>query len=295
MADEAGSTVPRRQLGRYLRTLRDEAGITLDGAAKALECSKQKVWRIENGAVPVRALDVKAMCDLYKASPEMSEALVSLARETRAKGWWASYGDAVPAWFSLYVGLEAAATCLRQYDGELVPGLLQTPEYANALYRLDQPTLPDVEREKAVAVRLQRQKLLLRRLPPAPTLEVILSEAVLRRPTPDQAAMAGQLKHLIKMTELPTVTVRVLPLSAGLHRGAVAGAFVLLDFPPNNNGNGPTEPSTVYGESLTGALYLDQPSEVEAYEDVWISLADKALNGGESKEMINMIIGECLQ
>ncbi|MFI6271432.1 helix-turn-helix domain-containing protein [Micromonospora zamorensis] len=109
MAKDLGSTVPRRQLGRALRELRTEARMTLDGAARALERSRQKVWRIESGIGVVRGLDVRAMCELYGATPELTGPLTGLAGETRAKGWWPSYGDIVPDWFELYVGLEAAA------------------------------------------------------------------------------------------------------------------------------------------------------------------------------------------
>lgn len=289
MADEPGSTVPRRQLGRYLRGLREEAGITLDAAAKALECSKQKIWRIEGGAVPVRSVDVKGMCELYEASPQMTEALTSLARETRAKGWWHAYGTAVPRWFELYVGLEAAATRLREYGSELIPGLLQTRQYTDGLFRLDRPNMPVDEREKGVAVRLQRQRLLTRRLPRAPRYEVVLSEAALRRTVDSPATMTGQLQHLVTMATLPNVSVRVLPLAAGPHRGAVAGAFVLLEFPRGNSAT-QAEPTTVYSEFITGALYLDQPGEVATYETVWASLDDKALAEEESTDMINTII-----
>jgi transcriptional regulator with XRE-family HTH domain len=110
MADDMGSTVPRRQLGRALRGLRAEAQMTLDGVATALDCSRQKMWRIETGLGAVRGPDVRAMCELYGVTPELTGALTGLAKETKAKGWWHSYGDAIPEWFELYVGLEQAAS-----------------------------------------------------------------------------------------------------------------------------------------------------------------------------------------
>jgi transcriptional regulator with XRE-family HTH domain len=291
MADETISTVPRRQLGRLLRDARKDAGITLDGAADALEYSRQKIWRIESGLGPVRTLDVKAMCDLYGVAPEMVDVLTGLAAETKSKGWWHAYGDAIPQWFELFVGLEASASRMRRYDESLVPGLLQTPDYARAIYRLDRPTLGDEERERAIAVRLHRQGLLTRRLPPAPRLDVVISEAALRRTIRDRNAMVEQLRHLLAVWELPNVSLRVLPLAAGPHRGAVAGGFVLLDF-PQGNGRGQVEPSTVYAESITGGLYLDKPDEVAVYGEIWASLEALALDGGESKKMITQVIGE---
>ncbi|MFI7575886.1 helix-turn-helix domain-containing protein [Micromonospora sp. NPDC049497] len=291
MAEDLGSTVPRRQLGRLLRQFRNEAGVTLDAAAEALEYSRQKIWRLECGMGSVRVLDVKAMCELYGVSPEMTEAMRGLAAETKSKGWWHAYGDAVPSWFELYVGLESAATHLRGYDESLIPGILQTKEYAHALYRLG-GTLSDEEREQAVQVRLQRQGLLIRRLPAAPRLNSVLLEAVLRRTVGGPAVMAAQLDHLVKLSDLPNVSVRVLPLAAGPQPGAVAGTFMILDFPPTKGGRAAPEPSIVYSESLTGALYLDKPDELAAYERVWRGLDRLSLGEAESKDMIKRIIGE---
>ncbi|MGN9778062.1 helix-turn-helix domain-containing protein [Micromonospora sp. H33] len=291
MAEELGSTVPRRQLGRLLRQFRNEAGVTLDAAAEALEYSRQKIWRLECGMGPVRVLDVKAMCELYGVSPEMTEAMRGLAAETKSKGWWHAYGDAVPSWFELYVGLESAASRLRGYDESLIPGILQTKEYAHALYRLRR-TMSDEDRERLVEIRLQRQALLTRRLPAAPRLESVLSEAVLRRSLGGSAVMAAQLDHLIRLSDLPNVSVRVLPLAVGPQPGAVAGTFMILDFPPTKGGRAAPEPSVVYSESLTGALYLDKPDELAAYERVWRGLDALALSEAESKDMIKRLIGE---
>ncbi|MEV0881865.1 helix-turn-helix transcriptional regulator [Micromonospora echinofusca] len=291
MTEDVGSTVPRRQLGRLLRQYRTEAGVTLDAAAEALEYSRQKIWRIECGMGPVRVLDVKAMCELYGVSDEMTEAMRGLATETKSKGWWHAYGDAVPSWFELYVGLESAAARLRGYDESLIPGILQTRDYAQSLFRLGR-ILSDEERERAVEVRLQRQALLTRRLPAAPRLESVLSEPVLRRTVGGPAVMIAQLDHLLRLSELPNVSVRILPLAAGPQPGAVAGTFMILDFPPTKGGRAAPEPSVVYSESLTGALYLDKPDELSAYERVWRGLDTLALSEADSKDMIKAIIGE---
>ncbi|MGW0505678.1 helix-turn-helix domain-containing protein [Micromonospora sp. NPDC003241] len=291
MPEDIGSTVPRRQLGRLLRQYRNEAGVTLDAAAEALEYSRQKIWRLECGMGSVRILDVKAMCELYGVSPEMTDAMRGLAAETKSKGWWHAYGDAVPSWFELYVGLESAASRLRGYDESLIPGILQTKEYAHALIRLGR-MMSDEEREQAVEVRLQRQALLTRRLPAAPRLESVLSEAVLRRGVGGPAIMSGQLDHLLRLSDLPNVSVRVLPLAAGPQPGAVAGTFMILDFPATKGGRAAPEPSIVYSESLTGALYLDKPDELAAYERVWRGLDALALGEAESKDMIKRLIGE---
>ncbi|WP_406045100.1 helix-turn-helix domain-containing protein [Micromonospora sp. NBC_00898] len=289
MAEDIGSTVPRRQLGRALRELRTEARMTLDGAAQALECSRQKVWRIEAGLSAARGLDVRAMCDLYGATPELTGALTGLAGETRARGWWHAYGDTVPDWFELYVGLESAAGRLREHDDTLVPGLLQTRDYASAVCQ-HRSCMTDDERERLVEVRLQRQALLRRRLPPPPRFDVMLSEAVLLRVVGGPATMAEQLRHLVELGRLRHVSIRVVPLAAGLHFGAVAGAFVLLEFPPGNRVE--PEPSVVYSESLTGALYLDRKEELAAYERIWASLDSLALDERQSRHLITKISEE---
>ncbi|MGV9215512.1 helix-turn-helix domain-containing protein [Micromonospora sp. RB23] len=286
-----GSTVPRRQLGRLLTQLREDAAVTLDAAAQALDCSRQKVWRIEKGLVPVRVVDARAMCALYRVPEEMRDIVAALAKETRAKGWWHSYGDVVPSWFSLYVGLESSASTLRQYDSELIPGLLQTREYAGELFRRKNPTVSAQDREKLVELRLQRQSILVRRLPTAPVLRVVLSEAVLRRTIPDRRAMVGQLRHLLAVATLPNVSLRVLPFAAGPPLASETGTFVLLGF-PQALGRASTEPTTVYLENITGALYLDKPAEVTAFEQVWSDLETLASTEAESEKTITSIIEE---
>src|ERR1700754_3235606 len=282
--EDHGSTVPRRQLGRYLRRAREEAQVTVKAAADALEWSTPRIWRIENGTVGMRALDVKAMCELYEATPELTEALMALARETKARGWWHSYGDALPAWFELYVGLETAEDRIRYLQSDVVPGLLQTKAYTREIIAMDDPELPVEEREKRLAVRMERQNMLQRKLPPPPTLEVLLSEAVLCRPLADREAMVGQLRFLADVNDLPNVTVRILELENGLHHWVAAGSFTILDF-PKERGRDP-EPSTVYTDGPTGALYLDKPREVHSYEAIWISASSRALDKAESSRAI---------
>ncbi|GAB2964785.1 helix-turn-helix transcriptional regulator [Micromonospora polyrhachis] len=291
MDETSGSTVPRRQLGRLLTQLREEAAVTLDAAAEELDCSRQKIWRIEKGLVPARVIDVRALCTRYGVAEEVTELVLGLARETRATGWWHSYGSAVPTWFSLYVGLEERARQVRMYNGELIPGLLQTRAYATELFRRKSPTMPPEEREKLVTVRLQRQNVLTRRLPPAPTLRVVLSEAVLLRSPLDRAGMGDQLRHLLEAGDRDNISIRVLPLAAGPSLASETGAFVILDFPAAF-GRVATEPTTIYVEGITGALYLDKPAEVAAYAYVWSDLDSRALDERQSARLIGETIGE---
>ncbi|WBB81008.1 helix-turn-helix transcriptional regulator [Micromonospora sp. WMMD882] len=286
MTEGGASTVPRRQLGRMLRELRLAAGVTLDAAAVALECSRQKVWRIETGAGTVRGVDVRGMCELYGVAADLTALLVVLAGETRARGWWHSYAE-VPAWLGLHAGLEATALRLREYADALVPALLRTPGYARALHEPD-PEATDDDRERLEGAWRERQNVLRRRLPPPPRLAVVLAEAALLRVTGDRATMAAQLQRLRQVTALPNVSIRVLPLAAGLSAGAVAGSFTLLDFAPDGNRAVP-EPPVVYQESLTGALYLDRPAELAAFERAWAKLAASTLDPDQSRRLIGKI------
>jgi transcriptional regulator with XRE-family HTH domain len=286
---ETGSTVPRRQVGRLLRQLREQAGISLLGAAEELEFSRARMYRIEKGEVPVRKHDVIAMCNVYRATERMTEVLIGLAHESKAKGWWHAYGDVVPAWFELYVGMEQAASRLRSYAPTVIPGLLQREEYAEWIFR-KWIGGNDAAVDNAVAMRLERQSLLSRTRPPAPKLEVLIDEGVLRRAIPDRFGMQRQLAHLMNASSRPDVSVRVLPFAAGPHKAASSGQFTILEFPAV--GTASPEPTTIYCENLTGALYLDKLQEVESYESIWGELTSVALSHTESDDLIGAIIKE---
>ncbi|WP_330175828.1 helix-turn-helix domain-containing protein [Streptomyces sp. NBC_01498] len=277
-ATTTGSTVPRRQLGRRLRDLRNQARFTVRAAAKVLEWSEPKIWRIETGQTSLRSHDVETMCRVYGADAKLTEGLMGLAKETKARGWWHSYGDVIPENFDLYIGLEEAASHLSWYESELVPGLLQTDDYARTLIREDNRGVSEEEIERRVHVRIARQALL-SRVTAAPTVDVALNEAVLRRPVGGQKIMEDQLDRLVHLNSLPNVSLRVVPYSAGLHAGMMSGAFVTMRFPVGADGR-ETEPPTVYVEGFTGALYLDKPNEIArydgAFESIWGSAHDEA-------------------
>nr|MDT0660079.1 helix-turn-helix transcriptional regulator [Micromonospora sp. DSM 115978] len=278
---EIGSSVPRRQLGRYLKRAREEAGIALEAAARQLEWSRARMYRIEAGTTSARTLDVEQMCRVYGTSPSMTKALIGLAKESKARGWWHAYGEAIPAWFELFVGMEAAASHIRQYESVLIPGLLQTPEYAAVVFRT-KPGVTEDEVARKVALRMERQRLLTRRNPKAPNLDVIIDEAALARPITPEGAWRAQLAKLA--VRRPTVSLRVLPSAVGPHPASVAGAFCLMDFPEVSTR--PAEPTTIYSENLTGAIYLDKPAEVAEYAEVWRILGELALSAEESRELI---------
>ena len=290
---ESGSSVPRRQLGRLLRQSREAAGLSMEAAARKLEWSKAKMYRIEGGQVTtaLRTHDVLAMCATYQISPKLTEVLISLASEAKAHGWWHAYGDVIPDWFELYVGLESSASTLRRYEPSFISGLLQTRDYATAVLGTH-PGTTEEETQRGVALRIERQKLLVRAVPPAPTLDVILDEAVLRRPIGDLKAMGRQLDAVVESSTATNITVRILPLATGPHHAIVPGAFVILDFASSSDDARRPEPTTIYAENLTGALYLDKPAEVRAYEQVWADLEALSLNPSRSRDLLRVIAKE---
>lgn len=263
-------------------------------AAAEVGWSYPKFWKIENGLQAVKPIDVRVLCSLYGASEETTEALAKLAQDTRNNGgsWWQTYLDgAIPRWFASYVGLEEAASRIRQYEAELVPGLLQTAGYTRSIFAVEQPTLTAEEREKGVQVKVARQRLLQRSLPPAPRLEVVINEAAFRRVIPDRDVMSEQLRHLMHVGQ-NGVGLRVLPFSAGPHRATVSG-FSILDFPQRPK-LGP-EPTTVYSDHPTGAIYLHKEPEVEFYQSIWDDLILRSLSPRDSLIFISKINEETVQ
>ncbi|GAA3232688.1 hypothetical protein GCM10010532_068970 [Dactylosporangium siamense] len=192
MSNPAGSSVPRRQLGRLLKEAREKVGVTVPAAASEIEVGRSKIYRIEAGEAPLKKVEVLALARLYGVEASMTDVLVALAAETKAQGWWATFDGAMPDWFELYVSLEAAASELRQYEPVIVPGLLQTEEYAAALFQAF-PENTDEQVARLTALRMQRQRLLARRAPRPPALDVILDEGVLRRPIAGMQGSSGAL------------------------------------------------------------------------------------------------------
>lgn len=288
-----GSTVPRRQLGRYLRDLRNQQRLTVRAAAEKLEWSEAKIWRIETGQTSLRSLDVEAVCRVYGAPAHLTEALMGLAKETKAKGWWQAYGDAVPEWFDVYIGLEEAASQISSYESELVPGLFQAEDYARTVITADHPDDSREEIDRRVGLRMARQTLVRRATAP-PDLRVTLNEGILRRPVGGPDVMSRQLDRLAETAELPNVSLRVVPFSAGMHQGLLSGPFVILRFPLNGDGRD-SEPPTIYADGFTGALYLDKPGEIERYTTAFDSIWDSSLNETKTKQLMHQAAKELRQ
>lgn len=283
-AETTGSTVPRRQLGRYLRDLRNRQRMTVKTAAEELEWSETKIWRIETGQTSLRSHDVDLMCRIYSAPADLTEALKGLAKETKAKGWWHAYGDVIPENFDIYLGLEEAASSLAWYEPELVPGLLQTEGYARTVISADKPDANAEEIDRRVQLRIERQALIRRTTAPL-ALRVVLNESILRRPVGGREIMAAQLSALAEAANLPKVLLRVVPFSAGLHHGLMTGPFVILRFPANGDGSD-SEPPTIYVDGYTGDLYLDKPAEIQRYSQAFEAIWGAALDERTSSTLI---------
>jgi hypothetical protein len=278
-------TVKRRRLAAELRHHRDVAGLTIEEVAERLEWSAAKISRIENARVSVLPRDVKFLLTAYGLTEqdETWDVMLTLARESRSKGWWHQHGDAVPAWFEVYVGLEAEAASVSGYDSEFVPGLLQTEEYARAIHRTSLFTATDDEIERRVKVRMARQELL--SSADGPEVWVVLNEAAVRRVVGGAATMREQLARLTEAMELPDVTLQVLPFASGAHP-SMDGSFIILGFPEVS------DPNVVYIEYQTGALYLEKPEEVRRYKLMFDHLRAAALPVDASRALIARVAGE---
>ncbi len=278
MTTKPSPTVRRRRLGLELRRLRELAGMTCEEVGRHQDCSGPRISRIETGHIGIRPGEVRELLDLYDVSDESArDALVSIARDARKKGWWRTYSDVLPAWFEARVGLEAETTTLKVYETQFVPGLLQVREYARAILAAGQPLASDEEIDRQVELRLDRQRLLTGEDPPQ--LWVVLSEAVLRIPVGGAAVLRAQLDHLVKVDDLPHVTIQVLPFDSSAHAMAM-GAFSILAFPE------PADPDVVYFEYHTGSAYLESQEEVQRYRLAFEHLQVEALGAAQSVEMI---------
>jgi transcriptional regulator with XRE-family HTH domain len=270
-------TVRRRRIARELRNLRERAGLTLEQAAKQLDMSRANLSRIENAQIGVKPRDVRAALALYKVTGDDAEALIDIARGAQQRGWWQNYNDVLPAWFEFYVGLEAEAADIKTYEPEIVPGLLQTRDYAHAMYLM---IADPNEVDRKVTVRMERQTIL-RRDNPA-TLSAILNEAVLLRPVGGARVMREQLDYLVEVAKLPNVTVQVLPFSAGGHP-SMNGPYVILGYAE------PSDEAFVYLDNLTNGQALEETEHVEGYSMVHEKLRGMSLDPDESIKRIRTV------
>jgi transcriptional regulator with XRE-family HTH domain len=277
-------TALRVALGSRLRQLREDRGISREAAGYEIRASSAKIGRLELGRVASKERDVADLLTFYGITDaDERESYLSLARQANAPGWWREYGDVLPSWFQTYLGLEQAASCIRVYEPQLVPGLLQTEDYARAVIQIRHVQVCAQEVERRVALRMARQEFLTQ--PGAPGLWVALDEAALRRPLGDQTVQRAQLLHLIEMTELTNVTLQVVPFEAGGH-AAAGGPFTILRF------SEPDLPDIVYLEHLTNAVYLDKKRDTVDYLAIMDRLCIQAESPSGTASFLHKIIDE---
>ncbi|GIH69269.1 helix-turn-helix domain-containing protein [Sphaerimonospora thailandensis] len=275
-------TARRRRLGIELRRLREAANLNGVEVTRPLGWSATKLSRIETGRVAVHHGDVGDLLDLYNVADEsLRQHLITLARESRQKGWWHRHRDTLKAGFDSYIGLESDASIIMTYQAQVVPGLLQTEAYARAVIEATAIKQVADRADEKVDVRLSRQQLLTHEAPVH--LHAVLDEAVLRREVGGPAIMAEQLTFLVERAGLPNVTIQVLPFRAGAH-SAMDGPFIILRFPDS------ADPDIVYLEQATSGLMLEDAGEIDWYTRTFSALTARALSADESARLISRSI-----
>jgi len=261
---DSSSTFARRQLGRYLRDWRTQAGLTIADAARLMEWGATTLQRLEKGqADRLRTVDIQELCRIYGIPDDIRAALAGLAKQRPAKSWWHAFGELIPESFDVYAGVEATARELFSYQPELVPGLMRTPDYARALHRLGGAEVDDEEVERRVQARIQRQAALTRKVAPV-RVEVVVHEAVLRRVVGGPKVMSAQLRHLADLSTRSNIGLRVLPFAAGIPLGESTGPFTVLRFDGEGRGKR-AEPPIVHVSGFTGDLYLERAVDVRRF------------------------------
>src|SRR5580704_2074058 len=283
MAAGTGPAVRRRQLMTELKRLRESTGLTQEEVAGQLDWHPTKIMRIETGRTAPHPNDVRVMLGLYGvADSGVLAGLLKLAKDARQRGWWYSYKDVLLSRFELFLGLESEADSIRDFELSMIPGLLQTRDYARELIR-GLMTYDPAEVERRVQLRMHRQRIMER--DESPQLWAILDEAAVRRVVGGKAIMKAQLLHLANTAEHARITIQVLPYGAGPHPGQ-AGPFIILGFAE------PTEPEVVYMETVGGNLYVDKPEEVRLFTTVFDQLRAVALSPAQTRDMLHSLAGE---
>jgi transcriptional regulator with XRE-family HTH domain len=256
-----------------LRTRRTELGLTVEDAANHLLVSPSKISRVETGQRNITARDIRDLAVLYRLTDDERQLLAELAAGGKVRAWWQPYN--LPYAYATFVGLEADATSIRDFALGVVPGLLQTELYAQAIVRAVVPHISGESLGQLVQARLERQRRVLHEA--GTSFTAIVDESALRRVVGGPEVMQDQLKALVTASESPNVAIRVLPLSSGA-LPTPTSKFIILSF------DGP--PDVVFLETLTGQLFLERESDVAAYRDAHAALQELALPAGDSHDAI---------
>jgi hypothetical protein len=248
----------RRSLGRRLKVLRLAANKSPADVEVAKLGSRHKLWRIEKGIGPAKPGDVRGLCWLYGAPPEVTDELADLALQSLQETIWEEYKNRIPSWFSVFIELESSARSIEICHSVMIPGLLQTADYARATFAAAVPAHQPEALEHLLEARMLRQRNVFARSDVQ--ISAVIDEGAIARQVGGPDVWAGQLAHLRQVSDRDNVDVRVLPAAAGAY-AAMAGMFVLLGFPD------PDEPAVVYQESQFGSQYLELPDLVESFRD----------------------------
>jgi transcriptional regulator with XRE-family HTH domain len=270
-------TLRGRRLALELMRRREAAGLSREEVARRLAWSPSTMFRIETGRSRPQPGNVLVLLDLYGVTGPEREGLVRLSRDSRQPGWWHTFRDVLPNPYEVYIGLEAGAATIRNFEPIVIPGLLQTEKYARAALRGGPRELDHEEVERRLQVRMERQRVLVRE--DRPRLWAVIDEAVIRRVVGGPDVMRGQLRHLAECAGQGKTTLQVVPFSAGAHAGTT-GPFVVMSFLE------PVDPDVVYVETLAGDIYLEERPDVTRYSIAFDRLLAAALHPDESLRLI---------
>ncbi|GGL86929.1 MULTISPECIES: helix-turn-helix domain-containing protein [Micromonospora] len=277
----APKTARARRLGIALRQHREAAGLTLEAAADEINSTRSTLSRYENAQTLVTPATVRALLTLYGVAADEVSAAVALAKDARKPGWWVSYSHLLDQRTIDFIALEAEATAIANFEPSVVPGLLQTADYVRAVMRGGPHTLSDDDVERRVHLRMERQERLTGTDPPI--MDAIIDEGALLRPVGGPTVMEAQLQRLIKLAELPNITVQVIPLKAGYHRGT-RGSLHILEFAD------PADPIIASVETVAGQMVLDRPGDLRTCTKIMEHLRTVALSPAESRDELGKIL-----
>ncbi|WP_280459716.1 helix-turn-helix domain-containing protein [Nocardia carnea] len=291
-----GSTLPRRALGRRLRELRFESKKSQLAAGLAIEVSKQGIGRLEEGQpVRISTAQFRELLAFYEADDEVRDEVLGLLLEVKAatgdpsRGWWRDYADVVNPQFDHYMSLEQACSQMTAFQLTLLPGLLQTLPYRRWIVTQTHNAILDVDIERRLELTARRQ----RRIQDVPgfSLSVMLAESALRHQVGGREVMSEQLRHLVNMSQIPNVSLRVVPFDTGPHSGLVVQSFTLFEFPSLRTGRSP-EPPVVFVEGFTGALFLEDREAISRYREAVSDISAVALNEDDTRRLMQEIAEE---
>ena len=280
MEQGQGPGARRRYLGKVLRKLRDEAKLTTAQVAEKMHITQPTVSRVEGGRHAITLRTAAKMLEIYGVEESRADALMEIAEQSNQRGWWESYGDVINDWFEIYASLEADATEIWSYEAEFVPGLFQTPDYVRAVRLAERPDSAAEQIERLVQLRLERQQHVR-----AQQIIAVVNEAVVRRLVGGRDVMAAQLRRLIDDIEQGRVDLRLLPFEAGAH-ASMTGSFTMLRFEDTD------EMDLVCVENQRGATYLERPTDLIRYGDVFTGVRDAALPAAETAQRLGRLAAE---